>query len=110
MQKHLDFTVTIWSSEIAPRLTFFNLKSSQKQMTIYDKATKEDDQKVYNNIVCCKHDALWPYSRSLGTFAIHAAICRKICEQESNSVEWRANLKGVSEMFTYICPLCSDAD
>ena len=34
MQKHLEFTATIWSSEIAPRLTFFNLRSSKRQMTI----------------------------------------------------------------------------
>ena len=41
---HLEFTATICSSEIAPRLTFFNLKSSKRTMTIYDKATEEDNR------------------------------------------------------------------
>ena len=44
MQKHLEFTATIWSSEIPLRLTFFNLKSCKRQMAIYDKATEEDDR------------------------------------------------------------------
>ena len=106
MQKHLEFTVTIWSSEIAPRVTFFNLKSCKRKMTVYD--TEEDDRNDCNKYVCYKSDALWPYWRSVGTFAIHVAICCNICEKESNSVEMRA--KGVSKMFANIRPLCSDAE
>ena len=57
MQKHLEFTATIWSSEIAPRLTFFNLRSSKRQMTrtIYDKAAEEDDRIVCKKYVCYKN-------------------------------------------------------
>ena len=80
MQKHLEFTVTIWSSEIAPRVTFFNLKSCKRKMTVYD--TEEDDRNDCNKYVCYKSDALWPYWRSVGTFAIHVAICCKICKKE----------------------------
>ena len=48
MQKHLEFTATVWSSEIAQRLTFFNLRSSKRHMTMYDKATEMDDRSVCN--------------------------------------------------------------
>ena len=61
-----------------------------RQKTICDKATEEDDRNVCNKYVCYKPDALWPYWRSVGMFAIHVAICSTICEKESNSVEMRA--------------------
>ena len=47
-------------------------------MTIYDKATEEDDRNVCNKYVCYKPDALWPYWRPVGKFAIHVAMCCKI--------------------------------
>ena len=59
MQKQLEFTATIWFCEIASRLTFFNLRSSKRQMPMYSKATEEDDRNVYNKNVCYKPDALW---------------------------------------------------
>ena len=46
-------------------------------MTIYDNATEEDDRNVCNTYVCYKPDALWPYWRSIGMFAIHVAIAKK---------------------------------
>ena len=75
--------------------------------TIYDKAAEEDDRIVCKKCVF-KPDGRWPYWRSVGTVAIHVAICCQICENESNSVEKRA--KGVNEMFANIRELYSDAE
>ena len=51
------------------KIDIFQLKSSKRQMTIYNKATEEDYRNVYNKYVCHKPDALWWYWRSIGTFA-----------------------------------------
>ena len=60
----LKFTATIRFCEIAPRLTFFNLRSSTRQMTMYEKAIEDDDRNVYNKYVYYKPDAMWsPYAR-----------------------------------------------
>ena len=103
---------TIWFSVIALRLTFFNLKSCKRQITIYDKATEEEDRNNCNKYVCYKPDALWPYWRSVGTFAMHVAMCCKICEKDSNSVEMHA--KDVSKMWRIFASsalgVCSDAE
>ena len=98
MQKHFEFNAAIWSSEIASRFTFFNLKSCKWQMTIYGKATEEDNGNVCNKYVCYKPDALWPYWRSVGTFAIHDITCSyllqnlgkriKFCRNTCERCEW----------------------
>ena len=43
-------------------------------------------------IVCYQPDALWQYWPSVGTFAMYVAICCKIYEKESNSVERSAKV------------------
>ena len=73
-------------------------------MTIYDTVTEEDDRNVCNKYVCYKPDTLWPYWRSVDTFAIHVAIVAKF----ANSVEMC--VKDASEMFVNIRKLCSDAE
>ena len=50
-------------------------------MTIFYKATEEEDRNVYNKYICYKLDALWLYWHSIGTFAIHVAICCKNCKK-----------------------------